>query len=156
MVTRREFHKGLLGLALASLAAPRAMANFGVNPPNAYLNRLTFGATTDSLAEFEKLGLDGWLENQLAMPESDPALDARIAAARLHIEYEEGESDTGEAWAAVDEMRHLTLLDAPAAEMVKFMDFDLPFDFAERERPGNEVIAASFIRVTHAEAQLRE
>ncbi len=156
MVTRREFHKGLLGVALASLAAPRAMANFGVNPPSVYLNRLTFGATTDSVAEFDRLGLDGWLENQLAMPESDPVLEARIAAARLHIEYEEGESDTGATWEAMDEMRHLTLLDAPAAEMLKFMDYDLPFDFAERERPGNEVIAASFIRATHAEAQLRE
>ncbi len=156
MVSRREFHKGLLGLALASFAAPRAMANFGVNPPNAYLNRLTFGATTNSLAEFEKLGLDGWLENQLAMPERDAALEARITAARLQIDYEAGESDTGATWEAMDEMRHLTMLDAPAAEMVKFMDFDLPFDFAERERPGNEVIATSFIRATHAEAQLRE
>jgi uncharacterized protein (DUF1800 family) len=156
MVTRRDFHKGLLGLALASLAAPRAMANFGVNPPVTYLNRLTFGATTESLAEFERLGLDGWLENQMAMPESDAALEARIAAARLLIEYEAGESDTGETWEAVEEMRHLTMLGAPATDMVKFMDFDLPMDFAERERPGNEVIAASFIRATHAQGQLRE
>ncbi len=156
MVTRRDFHKGLLGLALASLAAPRAMANFGVNPPVVYLNRLTFGATSESIAEFERLGLDGWLENQMAMPESDAALEARIAAARLQIEYEAGESDTGEPWAALAEMRHLTMLDQPAAEMVKFMDYDLPMDFAERERPGNEVIAASFIRATHAQGQLRE
>jgi len=156
MVTRRAFHKGLLGLALASLAAPRVSANFGANGASAYLNRLTYGATAESLAEFDRLGLDGWLENQLAMPESDPALDARIAAARLHIEYEAGESDTGEPWAAMDEMRFYRLLDAPAAELVKFMDFDLPFDFAERERAGNEVIAASFIRATHAEGQLRE
>ena len=156
MVTRREFHKGLLGLALTSLAAPRAMANFGVNPSNVYLNRLTYGSTAESLAEFERLGLDGWLENQLALPESDPALEARIAAARLFIGYEAGESDSGAQWDELEEMRHLTALNAPAAEMVKFMDYDLPFDFAERERPGNEVIAASYIRVTHAQAQLRE
>ncbi len=156
MVTRRTFHKGLLGLALSSLAAPRAMANFGVNPPVTYLNRLTFGTSPESLAEFERLGLDGWLENQLAMPEQDPALEARIVAARLHIDYEAGTSETGEAWAAVDEMRPLSMLDAPAADMVKFMNYDLPFDYAERVRPGYEVIATSFIRATHAEAQLRE
>lgn len=156
MVTRRVFNQGLFGVALASLAAPRALANFGVNLPSAYLNRLTFGATTDSLAQFETLGLDGWLENQLAMPESDSALEVRITAARLQIEYEAGETETGEAWAATNEMRHLTMLDAPAADLVKFMDFDLPFDFSERERAGYEVIAASFIRATHAEAQLRE
>lgn len=156
MVTRRDFHKGLFGLALASLAAPRAMANFGINPPVTYLNRLTFGATTDSIAEFERLGLDGWLENQMAMPERDEALDARLAAARLLIEYEAGETDDGDTWEAVSEMRHFTTLALPAADMVKFMDYDLPFDYAERERPGNEVIAASFIRATHAQAQLRE
>lgn len=156
MVTRREFHKGLMAAALASLAAPRAMANFGANSANTYLNRLTFGATGESVAEFQRLGLDGWLENQLAMPDSDPALDARIAAARLRIEYEAGESESGAAWPALDEMRHLTALDASAADMVKLLDFDLPLDFAERERPGNEVIAASFIRATHARGQLRE
>ena len=156
MVTRRDFHKGLMGLALASLAAPRAMANFGTNPSTVYLNRLTFGATTESLAEFERLGLDGWLENQLGMPASNADLDARIAAARLQIDYEAGETEAGKAWPAVNEMRPLTMLDAPAEDMVKFEDFDLPFDFAERERPGNEVIAASYIRATHAQAQLRE
>ena len=156
MVTRRDFHKGLMGLALASLAAPRAMANFGTNPSTVYLNRLTFGATTESLAEFERLGPDGWLENQLGMPASNADLDARIAAARLQIDYEAGETEAGKAWPAVNEMRPLTMLNAPAEDMVKFEDFDLPFDFAERERPGNEVIAASYIRATHAQAQLRE
>jgi len=156
MVTRREFHKGLLGVALASLAAPRAMANFGTNAPGAYLNRLTFGATPESRADFERLGLDGWLENQLAMPATDPALEARLAAARLRIEYEAGESETGLPWPAMDEMRHLTLLNAPAADMLKYLDWDQPFDFSERDRAGYEVIAASFIRATHAEAQLRE
>ena len=156
MVTRRDFHKGLLGMALASLAAPRAMANFGSNPPNVYLNRLTFGSTGESRADFASLGLDGWLENQLAMPASDPALEARIAAARLEISYEAGETEDGKKWSALDEMRPLTMLDAPAADMIKFMDFELPVDFSERERPGNEVIAASFIRAAHAQAQLRE
>ena len=156
MVTRRAFHKGMLGLALASLAAPRAMANFAINPASTYLNRLTFGATTKTIAEFDQLGFDGWLENQLAMPDTDSELDARLAAARLQIDYEAGESESGEPWAAMDEMRPLSMLDMPAAEMVKFMDYDLPLDFAERERPGNEVIAASFIRATHAKAQLRE
>ncbi len=156
MVTRREFHKGLMGLALASLAAPRAMANLGSNPSTVYLNRLTFGATAKSLAEFEQLGLDGWLENQLGMPISDAGLEARIAAARLQIEYEAGETEAGEAWPAVDEMRHLTLLDGTPEDMVNLLNYDQPLDYAERERPGNEVIAASFIRARHADAQLRE
>ena len=156
MVTRREFHKGLLGLAFASLAAPRVHANFGVNPPATYLNRLTFGAHIDTHEEFVRLGLDGWLENQLAMPESDPDLTARLSAARLHIGYEAGIAENGESWPAVDEMRPLSMLNARAETLVKYLDYEQPFAFAERVRPGNEVIAANFIRAAHSKAQLRE
>ncbi len=156
MVTRRDFHKGMVALALASLSAPRAMANFGSNSSIVYLNRLTFGATRDSVAEFDRLGLDGWLENQLAMPERDKALEARLGAARLNISYDAGQAEDGTSWPAVDEMRPLKWLDAPASAVLPLMDWEKPLDYAERVRPADEVIAASFIRATHAQAQLRE
>jgi len=157
MVTRREFHKGMMALALANLAVGRAaMAATGENTDLLYLNRLTFGATTANKATFSKMGLSAWLDAELAKPIMDSALEQRINSAELWIEYEDGESDTDEPWSAIAEMRPLQYLNAEPADLVKFLDFDQPFDFAERERPGQEVIAASYIRAVHADAQLRE
>lgn len=156
MVTRREFHKGLLGLALAGMASGRALAAFGTITGPAYLNRLTFGATKASLENFEKLGLARWLDIELAKPESDPALDARLSSARLLIEYDAGQTYTGEPWGAISEMRHYTGLDLSAETKLGLLAFEQPYSYIERERPGAEVIAASFIRATHADAQLRE
>lgn len=132
------------------------MAATGENTDLVYLNRLTFGADTASKAAFAKMGLTAWLDAELAKPVTDTALEQRINAAELWIEYEEGESETGEKWPAVAEMRLLQYLKTDPAELIKFLNFDLPFDFAERARAGQEVIAASYIRTVHADAQLRE
>ena len=156
MATRREFHKGLLGLALASLAGGRAGAENTAESGLVYLNRLTFGATKNSLAAFNKIGPTAWLEAELAKPESDTALDVRLATARLLIDYEAGQTYTNKPWDAVSEMRRFTRLNSSPESALPYLDFAQPFAYAERERPGNEVIAASFIRATHADAQLRE
>ncbi len=156
MVTRRDFHKGVFGLAMLGMTSGRAWASGEKLSDLGYLNRLTYGATETSLTEFSQLGLGAWLDQELAKPISDPALDRRLSAARLHIEYEAGSSDSGETWDAVNEMRPYTMLDATPLELVQFLDYEQAFDFAERERPGTETIAASFIRTTHADAQLRE
>lgn len=55
-LTRRGFHAGLLGSALAALALPRA-AVAAVDPgPDLWLNRLSHGATPASRQEFAGMG----------------------------------------------------------------------------------------------------
>ena len=119
------------------------------------LNRLTFGASATTRAELARLGPQGWLDAQLALPPDDPALDARLSAARLRIAYEAGDIGTGR-WDAVDELRPLTALKADPASLLPLLDWSQAMDYAERSRPGEEVIAASLIRAVHAPAQLRE
>ncbi len=155
MISRRDFHKGMIGLALAGLASGRASA-VPVSEDTFYLNRLTFGASPHNRKEFARLGLVDWLEAELKKPLSDPSLDARLARATLHIEYEADETDEGLAWDAVDEMRPYQYLNADTADMLDLLDYEKPVSYAERERPAEEVIAASFLRATHADAQLRE
>ena len=68
MLSRRQFHAGLLG-SLAALTLPRtALAS---PPPDLWLNRLTFGATDALRAEFTALGLNAWLDDQLSRPPQD-------------------------------------------------------------------------------------
>lgn len=157
MVTRREFHKGLLAVALSSLAFGKALASTkGEAGARFYLNRLTFGATSGAQNTFHQMGLEAWLDAELSKPASNPDLEKRLAAAVLEIEYDEGKTDDGETWPAVKEMRPYQYLDASPETLVKLLDYEAPLAFAERERPAEEVIAASFIRAAHADAQLRE
>src|SRR5688500_507372 len=97
-LNRRQFH----GLALAALAAAIARPAFGTAPSFARLtlNRLTFGATEAAVEEFDRQGKRDWLDAQLAMPATDDALAARLAAATLRIEYEAGNDGPGKEWAA--------------------------------------------------------
>jgi uncharacterized protein (DUF1800 family) len=158
MLNRREFHGSLIAALAASVAAPRALGA-ATPPPDAgevLLNRLTFGANPASRDALARLGPEAWLEAQLAAPPGDPALDARLAAARLRIAYEAGDNGEGQNWDAVDELRPLASLQADPAKLVMLLDYELAFDYSERTHPAYEVIAASLIRAVHAEAQLRE
>ncbi len=158
MLTRREFHKGLVGFALASIATRQSVK--AETPPEDeatfFLNRLTYGATRQSRSEFREAGLENWLNTQLSLPARDPALEDRIRSTRLLIEYEAGRTEDGETWPALSEHRPISLLDKDPADLLYLLDFDKPIAFSERERPANEVIAASLVRAVHATAQLRE
>ncbi len=159
MINRRDFNKTLAGLVLSSfVSAPaRAAAPAGSQAAErAFLNRLSYGATPESLAELQRLGRAGWLERQLALPARDAALDKRLAGSVFWIEYEAGEGETGEKWDAVEEFRPLSLLYAPPDQLVRLTDYDNAMDYSERTRPMVEVIVASIIRAVHAPAQLRE
>jgi len=158
MLTRRMFDVRLIA-ALAATALPvpgRAEVPGGAD--RHWLNRLTFGANDVSLAEVQKLGRQGWLERQLAMPASDPGLEARLAAARLRIAYPAGKDQDGNSWQARDELRPLSSLSATPEALLPLLDYGpgKGIDYAERIRPAQEVIAASLIRAVHAPAQLRE
>lgn len=154
-ISRRQFHLGLVA-GLSALTLPRTAMATAPQTPDLWLNRLTFGATPASRQDFAGMGPAAWLEDQLALPASDPALDARLQDARLQIAYEAGQDEMGRPWPARDELAPLSALAADPADLVPLLDWDSPMDFAERIRPGQEVIAASLIRAVHAQAQLRE
>jgi uncharacterized protein (DUF1800 family) len=156
MLTRRAFHSRLLA-SVAALNLPRAAFAGSASEPNRlYLNRLTFGANADSLAEIADLGPAQWLDRQLAMPASDPDLDARLQSARLRIAYEAESDENGNSWPALDELRPLAALAADPADLVRLVDWGLGMSYLERIRPASEVLAAALIRTVHAPAQLRE
>ncbi len=156
MITRRDFHKGLMGAALASLATPLGAATNAASRSRVILNRLTFGVTPASLAELNSAGLEAWLEDQLTRPAIDDPLRARLKDARLLINYEAGATAQGASWTALSEQRPYTYLDTDPKDLLKFLDFSQGFAWEERIRPTREVISASTIRATHATAQLRE
>jgi uncharacterized protein (DUF1800 family) len=161
MVTRREVHGLILGsLALGAIGPgplQAAAADSTADPADLFLNRLTFGATPASRAEFASMGAGAWLDRELARaPAEDAALARRLAEARLRLSYEAGDDGEGHSWPGVDELRPLGWLDAPSEAAVPLLDYETPMDYAHRMRPADEVIAASLLRAVHAEGQLRE
>ena len=84
MLSRRDFHATLLA-GLASLSLPRLAFTATPTSSDLWLNRLTFGATPASRADFDRLGVSAWLQNQLVRPTIDAALQARLTDARLRI-----------------------------------------------------------------------
>ncbi len=157
MLTRRAFHSGLLS-TVAALSAPRAVwaAAAGVPIGRLYVNRLTFGATSESLNDIAALGPVAWLDQQLSLPATDPALDQRLQDARLRITYEAESDQSGNTWPAADELRPLSSLLADPADLTRLINWDIGMSYLERARPASEVLAASLIRAVHAPAQLRE
>ncbi len=155
MLTRRAFHLGLTS-ALAALNAPRLAFAAAPSPDRLYLNRLTFGANSGALAEITALGPVAWLDHQLALPATDPGLDARLQKARLRIAYEAESDENGHSWPALDQVRPLSSLTADPADLTALTDWGLGMSYTERTRPATEVVAASLIRAVHAPAQLRE
>ncbi|MGL4322054.1 MAG: DUF1800 domain-containing protein [Paracoccaceae bacterium] len=156
MLTRRAFHQSLVALAMTTALPRIAFASADDRMDEVFLNRLTFGATDADRTTLRELGREGWLAAQLAMPVMDDGLQQRLADTRLHISYEAGDDGVNGAWEAVDELRPLGYLDADPAAQVDLLNFEMAMEYTERQRPAQEVIAASLIRAVHARAQLRE
>jgi uncharacterized protein (DUF1800 family) len=162
--TRRKLLAGgaavLAGALLPSVTLPEAFAS---NAPaedglaRLALNRLTFGATKASMAEFKKLGFESWLDTQLAMRSDSKDVSKRLSEATLPLSYEDGKDENGHSWKGKnDPHRKLTFLHASGADMVPLNDWDLGMDYSERERPAREIQFATLIRATHQEAQVFE
>jgi uncharacterized protein (DUF1800 family) len=151
---RREFVVSALALSILSPSLSRAATP--TDADEVLLNRLTFGATADDRARLAQLGKTAWLDDQLARPAHDPEIDQRIAGLRLRISYEAGDEGNGVRWDALDELRPLTAIGADPATLLPLLDWEKPMAYAERARPGDEVICASLTRAVHAPAQLRE
>ncbi len=154
MLNRRDLMKSVLA-ALAASGLPRSASAEAAAAADLWLNRLTFGATPQARADLAAQGPAAWLDAQLAAPPEDPALTARLAAARLRIAYD-ADGDANGTWPATDELRPLSALAADPASLLPLLDWDRAMAYDERSRPGQEVIAASLIRAVHATAQLRE
>ena len=122
MLTRRAFHQSLMALAMTT-ALPRAAMAISGNSDDVFLNRLTFGATEADRAALTRMGRAAWLDAQLTRA-PDPALDQRLADARLRISYEAGDNGEGGMWKALDELRPFTTLFADPATFVALADFE--------------------------------
>jgi uncharacterized protein (DUF1800 family) len=159
MITRRMFHTRLIA-ALATVSLPLSSPVRAVDAGDArlWLNRLTFGASAAEFERFANLGPEGWLDHQLSLSLTDPALDDRLSRARLRISYPAGQDEYGATWGGVDELRPLASLTADPATHLPLIDWTpgRGMDYAERLRPATEVIAASLIRAVHSQAQMRE
>jgi hypothetical protein len=55
------------------------------------LGRAAYGASAASLQELQSIGFPAWVEEQLHPRAADPAVEARLASARLHIKYPAGD-----------------------------------------------------------------
>lgn len=116
------------------------------------LSRLANGHDPVALAAICRDGLPAWLEAQSKPDEArDEAGAAAVARARLRIRYA-----AGEQWTAADESRALTLLAAPQEQLWPLADPKLPAAEPERNRPRQDVAAATIARAMASRWQLRE
>jgi uncharacterized protein (DUF1800 family) len=118
--------------------------------PVAVLNRLSFGQTDKTLAEFQEMGLDRWLDKQLH-PAVEPDLDSRLAQLKIRIKYAEAKD-----WTAVDEARPLQWLNAPIDKLWPLANYATPLPGQERARPRVEVAIATLLRGAYSQFQLKE
>lgn len=123
-----------------------------ISPERLMLNRLAFGASPGDLAQMRLVGAERWIEQQLAPDPGDEAeMVQRLAAMGLHIKY-----DAGDGFGAVDEMRPPQCLDRDVAELWPLTDAKRKIAGPERQRPRQEVAAATLLRAIHSRWQLRE
>jgi uncharacterized protein (DUF1800 family) len=131
------------------------MAN--VPLPVIALNRMAFGPRPGDVDRVAVMGLPAYVDEQLHPDDRDePEVKQRLAAVRLHIEYEAGKDDKGNlTYKACKEDRPLRHLKSSAAELWKLTD-ESKFAGEERQQPSFEVEAAAFVRATYSRWQLRE
>jgi uncharacterized protein (DUF1800 family) len=183
-LTRRDFVIGS-GASLGALATPAMLsllstaAHAAGVQEGAYdysdvfsiLNRISFGATLQEYQNFTNLGLKRYVQEQLNPVDAEDAnCEARLAAATLHIKYESGvekqedkKAKTGDTnlpppkpYPAVDEDRPLRTLHMPVEQLWELVENKKDIAGKERQRPVQEVRAATWIRAVYSKWQLRE
>lgn len=119
------------------------------------LTRLAFGPDEETLATVRRDGLSRWLDVQARPDEAaDAPAHAALARVRLRIRYP-ADADS-QLWPAVDEARPLGLIEAEPDRLWLLNDKQQPFADPERNRPRQEVAAATIARAAASRWQLRE
>jgi uncharacterized protein (DUF1800 family) len=180
-ITRRQFLLGsaagmgtLSSSALLSLLAPAA-AKAARGPEQTYdygqafslLGRISFGPTLQDYQTFNQMGFAHYLESQLHPMEAEDALcNARLRSATLHIEYKASEKPDPTKpvdpkkpvndYPAVNEDSPLRSLAMSPEQLWKIADSSVRMDGKERNRPVQEVRAATWLRAVYSKWQLRE
>ncbi len=119
------------------------------------LTRLAFGPDRQTLADMRRDGLAAWLDAQARPDEAaDTAGHEALARVRLRIRYPADPEN--QAWPAVDEARPLELMAAEPERLWPLNDRQQPYADPERNRPRQEVAAATIARAAASRWQLRE
>jgi uncharacterized protein (DUF1800 family) len=131
-------------LPLSTATAPDAVV--------AALNRMTYGVTPELVADVRTRGIKSYLEEQLEpKPGQDEKLAGKLAGATLPIKYPEKDGVPG-----VDEDRPLKWLNATTDELWKLTDREQKVPYQEGKRAFEEIRAASWLRATYSQWQLKE
>lgn len=152
-----------------ALAAPAGLAPAAAagQPPLAViaLNRMGFGPRKGEIAAFNALGasddarLQAYLEQQLNPGAlADTLCDARLQAARLTIRYDAySDPDPAKSYPARHQALPLSTLGQQLAQLWPRAQGQAPYlAWAERVRPADEVIAATWLRAVYSKRQLNE
>jgi uncharacterized protein (DUF1800 family) len=116
------------------------------------VSRAGIRAGESDVARLSKEGWPGWVKSQLAMSAGDDdRVATTIANATLKIEYQ-----TEDGVKALKEDRPFSSLRRPIRELWHLTDWQKKIAWEERIRPASELLAATVIRATLSEAQLRE
>jgi uncharacterized protein (DUF1800 family) len=116
------------------------------------ISRAGIRAGQSDKARLKADGWPGWVNAQLRMPVEDAAhVQEALSKATLLIEYE-----AEDGFKALKEQRALKTLRTPIKDLWHLVDWDTKMAWAERIRPSEELMAATVLRATLSEAQLRE
>lgn len=119
------------------------------------LTKLAFGPDAETLARVRRDGLAAWLDAQARPDEAtDAPGHAALARVRLRIRYPADPDH--QQWPATDEARPLALLAAGPDRLWPLNDKQQPYADPERNRPRQEVAAATIARAVSSRWQLRE
>jgi hypothetical protein len=122
---------------------------------NAFVERLTFGASSSELAEVARVGVDGWLKQQLSPLKDDPSLEEALQKAVLRISYP-ASAATPPEYPAVNENRALSCLSQSTQELWPLTDGQRKMAYEERIRPLREAMASKLLHARYSRWQVRE
>lgn len=127
-----------------------------LSPYYAFLSKVTYGPRPEDLRYLRKVGVEHFVEQQLN-PESLPDHDceAKIRAAKLHIEYEAGE-ENGKKWPHRSENRPLVFLEKSLDALWTLVDGKNGLSWEEKVRPSEEIRVATVLRAVYSTRQLHE
>ncbi|MCP4438855.1 MAG: DUF1800 domain-containing protein [Aureispira sp.] len=115
-----------------------------------FLNRVTYGYTSEAFQEFREKGPEAYIEEQLNPKEDDdPILKQKLKELRVPIKYEaKGRK--------VNEKRPLDLLDVSMEKLWEIAKKEKSLPHQEKMWPAMQVAAATWMRAIHSKWQLKE